>query len=197
MNVTRVEHSKKEYYCSQCGKKIELGTSYIWWKPRNQNTVKWHTEHGNPPKSLLTSSPLKKSVYEAVEDILLHLNNCNRTIGYVEKYKHSDFAYSIEVKLHELYDSVHDNSDNLCEMANNYYRSSKNVEKRFGQTGQYTECVNKGDTIYEWVGYLDLYANVIKDEIKTAEIMPINDIYIDRITRVIVTAIENLETFTI
>lgn len=194
MIVKIVSSARNVYYCDKCGKKIEAGSSYMWWKPRGLNTIKWHMEHGNPPLSLLTSSPLKRSVYQSVEDIFEHLDTCKTTLEYIVVTSASEMKF-FKSKLRELYDSLRTNGDMLCEIANKYYESSKKIERQYGETGQFKDCVSKGDTIYEWVGYLDMYSDIIDKEVNDSKAVTLNDDYVSRIKQVIVSAKENLETF--
>lgn len=195
MNVTKVAHARKEYYCDYCGKKIKVDDSYIWWKPRNQNIIRWCVMHGDPPKSLLTSSYLKKTAYESIENILDQLNICLGALAEVGPFEDDSTLVTLKSELGSLYKCVKDNADKLCEIADRYYESAQNIKKQFGETAQYNDCIAKNEMIYEWAGYLDIYRELVEKEYSIMSVTELPDeIYI---SQVIIKAMENLEGFTI
>ena len=195
MNAARVYNAKKNYRCDKCGKEIKIGDSYIWWKPRYNRILRWCASHGEPPKSEKISSPLKRKVYECIEDIVNHLESCTLTLSYATEGEKQHDINLIEVRLKELNNCIKDNSEILRELADKYYDSAIKIRGHFGETEQVIDFIIKGDTIYEWVEYLEMYMKVIAEEIETFPSITINDIRNWKLWSELTVAIDNLESF--
>lgn len=146
MKLHRVNASRKEHICAKCRETIEIGEKYIWWHPYKQNIVRWHMWHGEPPRSMLTTSEKQRQVYGAQEAILDYLQDL--LVMAIDDNTEPKELEKQTTKGKEIIDS---NLDKAQEISCQYLESAQAVKDRFGVTPVVKDCETKANWIAGWV----------------------------------------------
>jgi len=160
MRIHIVKSARKEQRCSKCGKPIEVGKSYRWWKHMHSAPTKWHIEHGHPPQSVLTTSEKMSRVYEAQEtldDALGIAKNLDTSIDEGEELDVIVKRVKDEIagNLADLKSQMEDAASDMREVADEYREGAENIREHFGDTSQTDEMDSKADALEEWADELE------------------------------------------
>lgn len=144
MKIHHVKRARKTHYCDNCREDIEPGESYIWWRPRGSSYIKWHAYHGRPPRSLLTTSEGKRTVYIGQEKFVGFLRIVRGMI--YDKVDHNSMIKYLKRGSYILYDLI----DRARNVSNDYCTSASHIEQNFGNTSVVESCLDKSERIDEW-----------------------------------------------
>lgn len=161
MKIHRVDAARKEYRCNKCSENIEVGQPYVWWQPYHSSVVRWHSYHGVPPNSELTSSDKKKHAYKAREIVLEYLAKIyNETVP--ERRNRS----KIEMLLGD-WNNVFTRAYKMAgDVQQQYHKSAKTIEYRFGETPISVYCKESRDKINDWISALHDIDAVWKENVQ-------------------------------
>ena len=154
MKLHSVEHARREHICAKCHGVISVGSSYYWWKPIGGRRVKWHAEHGVPPRSILCDSPMKSPVYYIQEHLFDYCSRIKANIiadhptRLVAKGK-IDYLYH-RLMLDDILQI--DRAISQCDITAN------RIEEHFGETAQVVQLRVQAYEIDRWWGAVEAAA---------------------------------------
>jgi len=156
--------ARKQYPCRKCSDPIEAGQEYLWYKHRYRPKVKFHTKHGYPRPSELTTSDKLFELYgarEALEDAISEIQGQGFEPEVPENQEMDDGDILLELldrinaALDDLGAAVDEAVETAGSVADGYEESADNVEEYFGETEQVSNMRDNADQIREWIDALE------------------------------------------